>query len=106
MAAPDEAEVDGDAKIREEEDEERPPPSSSLDSLDWRARLLASSRARAAGVSDAVLSRGVADADPERELRRDSSSFPLPAPPPPPAALYAFALPESPISALRAKASR
>jgi hypothetical protein len=99
-AAPDEAKLDGDAKIREEA-KVRPPP------LDWRDRsMLASRRARAAGVSDAVLSIGVASADLERELRTDSSSFPLPAAPPLPADRYVLALSKSPFSALRAMASR
>jgi hypothetical protein len=68
--------------------------------------MLASRRARAAGVSDAVLSIGVASADLERELRTDSSSFPLPAAPPLPADRYVLALSKSPFSALRAMASR
>ncbi len=63
--------LDGDAKIHEE-DKVRPLP------LDWRDRVLAMRRARAAGVSNAALSRGVANADLERELHTDSSSLPLP----------------------------
>ena len=100
-AAPDGAAPDGDAKMREDEEDDddlRPPGGALLDILD------ASSRARAAGVSDAALSRGTAAADAERGPRTGPSSFPLP--PPPPAALYVLALSESPASALRAMASR
>jgi len=73
--------------------------------FDWCALLLASRRARAAGVSDADLSNEAADMlDLDRELQTESSSFSLT----PfldlllPAAWYVFALFERPCSALRA----